>query len=125
MEKYGDGLFKGASHKLFEFSRVLRKGSTDAEDILWQALRRKQLDGFKFRRQHPVNKYIADFYCHDAKLIIEVDGEIHNQVENKECDQGRTYELEELGITVIRFTNEHVNTDLNAVLNEIRSYFQK
>lgn len=125
MEKYGDELFKGANHKLFEFSKVLRKVGTDAEDILWQALRRKQLSGFKFRRQHPLDKYIADFYCHEAKLIIEVDGGIHNNTDNKEYDNNRSYELEQLGIKVLRFTNEEVNDNLKMVLNVIKRHLEK
>jgi len=125
MEKYGDELFKGANHKLFEFSRVLRKVGTDAEDILWQCLRRKQLNGFKFRRQHPLDKYIADFYCYEARLVIEVDGEIHNEAENKEYDNGRSFELEELGITVLRFTNEEINENLEMVLGVIKRHLEK
>lgn len=125
MEKYGDELFKGANHKLFEFSKVLRKVGTDAEDILWQALRRKQLSGFKFRRQHPLHKYIADFYCHEAKLVIEVDGGIHNNPDNKEYDNNRSYELEQLGIKVLRFTNEEVNDNLEIVLNVIKKHLEK
>jgi len=125
MENYGDDLFKGASGKLFEFSKALRKASTEAEDILWQSLRRKQLNGFKFRRQHPLDKYIADFYCYEAKLVVEVDGEIHDKLDIKEYDKGRGYELEELGITVIRFTNEEVSRNLDMVLNVIRGYLRK
>ncbi|WP_421943037.1 endonuclease domain-containing protein [Pedobacter sp.] len=125
MEKYGDELFKGANHKLFEFSKVLRKVGTDAEDILWQALRRKRLSSFKFRRQHPLDKYIADFYCHEAKLVIEVDGGIHNNPDNKEYDNNRGYELEQLGIKVLRFTNEEVSNNLEMVLNEIKGHLEK
>jgi len=122
MEDYKDKLFKGANHKLFEFSKVLRKAGTDSEDILWQSLRRRNLHGFKFRRQHPLDKYIADFYCHEAKLVIEIDGEIHNQVEIQEYDKNRSYELEEFGITVVRFTNDEVNNNLEMVLNVIKGY---
>jgi len=125
MENYGDDLFKGANHKLFEFSKVLRKTQTDAEEIIWQSLRNRNILGFKFRRQHPLDKYIADFYCHEAKLIIEIDGGIHNQIDNKEYDKYRSYELEELGIEVLRFTNEEVNKNLQMVLNVIRGFLQK
>jgi len=125
MENYGDDLFKGASHKLFEFSKVLRKAQTDAEDTIWQNLRNRNILGFKFRRQHPLNKYIADFYCHEAKLIIEIDGGIHNQVDVLEHDKNRTYELAELGIHVLRFTNEEVNGSLEIILNTIRDYLKK
>jgi very-short-patch-repair endonuclease len=125
MENYGEDLFKGANGKLFEFSKVLRKAGTETEDILWQCLRNRKILGFKFRRQHPLDKYIADFYCYEAKLVIEVDGEIHNKLENKEYDKGRSYELKEHGITVIRFTNEEVNDHLDMVLNVIKGYLQK
>ena len=125
MENYGDDLFKGASHKLFEFSKVLRKAQTDAEDTIWQNLRNRNILGFKFRRQHPLNKCIADSYCHEAKLIIEIDGGIHNQVDVSEHDKNRTYELAELGIHVLRFTNEEVNGSLEIILNTIRDYLKK
>jgi very-short-patch-repair endonuclease len=125
MANYGDELFKGANSKLFEFSKTLRKTQTDAEEIIWQSLRNRKILGFKFRRQHPLDKYIADFYCYEAKLIVEIDGGIHNKNENQEYDKNRSYELEEMGITVIRFTNEMVNSDLAKVLSDIRSYLQK
>ncbi|PWS31214.1 endonuclease domain-containing protein [Pedobacter paludis] len=125
MENYGNDLFKGANHKLFEFSKVLRKTQTDTEELVWQSLRNRNILGFKFRRQHPLHKYIADFYCHEAKLIIEIDGGIHNQVDNIEYDKNRSYELEELGIKVLRFTNDEVNESLEMVLNVIRGYLQK
>lgn len=125
MANHGDELFKGANYKLFEFSKILRKTATETEDILWQSLRRKQLNGFKFRRQHPLDKYIADFYCHEAKLVVEVDGEIHNTKENKEYDKHRSYELKELEITVIRFTNIEVTENLDMVLEVIRRYLEK
>ena len=124
MENYGDELFKGANPKLFEFSKILRKTQTDAEDIIWQSLRNRKILGFKFRRQHPLGIYIADFYCFEAKLVIEIDGGIHNQAENKEYDENRSIELEELGITVIRFTNKEVEDNLEKVLNSIKKHLQ-
>ncbi|TKC06494.1 DUF559 domain-containing protein [Pedobacter polaris] len=124
MENYGDELFKGANSKLFEFSKILRKTQTDAEEIVWQSLRNRKILGFKFRRQHPLDKYIADFYCYEAKLIIEIDGGVHNQNENQEYDKNRSYELEEMGIRVIRFTNELVKGNLDNVLNTIKEHLQ-
>jgi very-short-patch-repair endonuclease len=124
MEDYKDKLFQGANSKLFEFSKALRQKQTEAEDILWQCLRNRKILGFKFRRQHPLDKYIADFYCYEAKLVVEVDGEIHNRLENREYDKGRSDELRELGITVIRFTNEEVSDHIEMVLNVIRRYLQ-
>jgi very-short-patch-repair endonuclease len=122
MEDYKDKLFHGANPKLFEFSQVLRRNQTEAEDIIWQCLRNRKILNFKFRRQHPVHHYIADFYCHEAKLIIEIDGGIHNNPENQEYDNNRSNELKDIGITVIRFKNEEVNGNLDEVLNRIKGY---
>ncbi|WP_425568849.1 endonuclease domain-containing protein [Pedobacter jeongneungensis] len=95
---------------------------TDAEEMMWQCLRNKKILNFKFRRQHPLHQYIADFYCHEAKLIIEIDGGIHNNPENQEYDQNRTVELMKIGITVIRFTNEDVNNNLDEVIKVIKDH---
>ncbi|TBO44059.1 endonuclease domain-containing protein [Pedobacter kyonggii] len=122
MEEYKDKLFHGVNLKLFEFSKALRKNQTEAEEIMWQCLRNRKILNFKFRRQHPVHQFIADFYCHEAKLIIEIDGGIHNHHENQEYDQNRTDELKEIGITIIRFTNEDVNNNPNEVINVIKGY---
>jgi len=115
-------LHKGADKKLFGFARENRKKLTEAEQILWQHLRNKQLNGFKFRRQHPLGKFIADFYLHEAKLVIELDGNYHTQEEQKEYDFGRTYEMKELGIQVLRFTNNEVLKDIEKVLQTIKSH---
>jgi very-short-patch-repair endonuclease len=105
------------------FARQLRSTPTDAEIRLWSRLRRKQLDGFRFRRQQPIGAYVVDFFCPEAKLIIEVDGGQHNVDEAK--DEKRTRWLEERGYRVIRFWNNDVlsNTDgvVLAVLEELRS----
>jgi very-short-patch-repair endonuclease len=122
MEEYKDNLFHGANSKLFEFSKALRRNQTEAEEIIWQCLRNRKILNFKFRRQHPIHQYIADFYCHEAKLIIEIDGGIHNNSENQEYDQNRTDELMKIGITVIRFTNQEVNNNLDEVINIIKNY---
>jgi len=122
MEEYKDNLFHGANSKLFEFSKALRRNQTEAEEIIWQCLRNRKILNFKFRRQHPLHQYIADFYCHEAKLIIEIDGEIHNNPENQGYDQNRTDELMKIGITVIRFTNQEVNNNLDEVINIIKNY---
>jgi very-short-patch-repair endonuclease len=101
-------------------ARELRKNMTKAEHKLWQQLRRKVLMGARFRRQHPINKFIADFYCHEAKLIIEVDGPYHNDEEQQQNDKGRTYELQDMGIDIIRFTNEEVELNIEKVLEIIK-----
>lgn len=120
-----DTLHKGASGRQFEYARAMRRSGTDAEALLWQNLRNRNMSGFKFRRQHPVDKYIADFYCHEAKLIIEVDGKVHEDYEQKEYDAGRTYELEQLGITVLRFKNSEVENSIEEVLDQIRKYLSE
>ncbi len=98
-------------------ARTNRKEQTEAEQILWEALRNSKM-GFKFRRQHAIDKYIADFVCLEKKLIVEVDGEIHNS--QKEQDEFRTSILNQIGFDVIRFTNEEVINDLENVLIQIK-----
>ncbi|MGV3588784.1 MAG: endonuclease domain-containing protein [Adhaeribacter sp.] len=117
-----DNLHKGAAKKLFDFARENRKKQTAAEELLWQHLRNRQLNNLKFRRQHPLGNFIADFYLHEAKLVIELDGEYHNAAENQDYDAGRTYELEEMGIKVLRFTNEEVLNDLDKVILTIKKH---
>lgn len=92
---------------------------TPAEKVLWNFLKNKSLEGFKFRRQHPIDKYIVDFYCHQKKLVIEVDGSIHDQLNQKEYDSGRTSVLEEFGLKVIRFRNEEVLDNFQSVIGRI------
>jgi very-short-patch-repair endonuclease len=109
-----------ANENLCDFAKVLRKKMTKSEKILWQVLRRKNIRGVKFRRQHPIEYYVADFYCHEARLVVEVDGPIHKRKDRIEHDLNRTAELDRLGIKVIRFTNEQVKTQLNNVMKTIR-----
>jgi very-short-patch-repair endonuclease len=120
--KYDDKLFKGATAKIFQNARELRKVSTDAEDLLWQELRNRKLMNLKFRRQHPINHYIADFFCNEKRLIIEVDGNVHNTKESKEYDEARTNDLASMGIYVLRFTNDEVEKNMPAVLQRIINF---
>ena len=99
-----------------EFARKLRKDMTDAERALWQCLRYRQLKGLKFRRQVPLGKYIADFVCFEANLIVEVDGGQHNQ---NEYDEKRTVWLKTQGYNVIRFWNNDVLTSSYEVCSVI------
>ena len=101
------GMFEGASHLIFGNAKHLRKNMTSAETVLWMHLK-NGIIGFKFRRQHPIGLYIADFYCHKAKLIVEIDGSIHNDQAIKENDETRQKELEKWGYIVIRFANQQV-----------------
>ena len=113
-------IFQGASPEIFARAKELRQNMTPAEKVLWQRLRNRQLDGFYFRRQHPIKYFIADFYCAEADLVIEVDGGIHNRPCVFEHDVNRTAELEKTGITIIRFTNEEVMNETENVIRKIR-----
>lgn len=92
---------------------------TPSERILWKYIRGKQLDGWRFRRQHGFGPYVLDFYCPTLKLCIEVDGNIHLIDEIKQKDDDRTIFLEKNGIRVIRFTNEEIEKDVNSVLERL------
>ena len=117
-----DNLHKGASGNTFRYARENRQNQTEAEKLLWNRIRNRKLNGFKFRRQHPISNFIADFYCHECLLAIEVDGNYHNRKEQKDYDSGRTFEVEELGIKIIRFRNEEIENDINIVLKEIKKH---
>ncbi len=105
---------------LKNFAKENKEKQTLAESILWGRLRNKQLDGYKFRRQHIVRTFIADFICIPKKLIIEVDGKIHQLPDNRMSDIARTIELNQAGFQVLRFTNEEVFQKIEQVLNQIR-----
>jgi imidazole glycerol-phosphate synthase subunit HisF len=110
----------GAEREIYQRARNLRNRSTPAEDILWGFLKGKP-HGFKFRRQHPYSIYILDFYCHALKLVIEVDGSIHNRKEVKTHDKQRQDLLENDGLTVLRFTNEEILTNFSEIINKIET----
>ena len=97
----------------------MRKNPTPAEHLLWQRLRHKQVAGLRFRRQHPINRFIVDFYCAEARLVIEVDGSIHAAPEQAEYDADRQMFLDQLGLQVLRFSNTQVLTETDAVLEVI------
>jgi len=111
-----------ASPKIFENARSLKQVMTPAEKLLWQNLRNRKIGHYKFRRQHPIAKYIVDFYCHEAKLVVEVDGKIHLVDDNPSYDQFRSGELENMGLKVIRVSNEEVLENVSSVLAKIRMY---
>ncbi|AUP79741.1 isoleucine--tRNA ligase [Flavivirga eckloniae] len=96
-----------------------RKNPTQAETILWESLRGKKLDNYKFRREHIIDEFIVDFVCLSQRLVIEVDGGYHNKPEVVEADKLRTQILEDLGYNVIRFTNEEVIGDIDGTLEKI------
>jgi len=101
-----------------QFARELRQPQTLAEATLWRHLRNRNLK-YKFRRQHPIDFFIIDFYCAEAKLLIEIDGESHLEKEQQEYDQARTEYLEALKYKVIRFTNNDVRYNIHAVATMI------
>ena len=110
-----EGMFNEANPLVFELAKELRRNMTDAEIILWNCLK-VGINGLKFRRQHPIGMYIADFYCHRIKLIIEIDGSIHNKKNVKDYDERRENDLKGCGYNVIRFSNEHVLKERESAL---------
>jgi very-short-patch-repair endonuclease len=108
---------RGTTPEIEQAARRLRQEPTRTEAHLWRALRRRQLAGLKFRFQHPVGRFIADFYCPSAQLILEIDGDVHNQ--QQQYDEARTEQLQAFGYRVLRFSNEEVLTDLPHVLARI------
>ena len=101
------------------FARRLRRNQTDVERKLWYALRNRRLAQFKFRRQQPIGPYIADFFCSDAKLIVELDGSQHGEVKNREKDEIRTEFLEPRGYKVLRFWNHDLIENFDGVIETI------
>ena len=120
-----ENLHKGAGPNLFHYARLNRQVQTEAEIILWKCLRNRRLKGFKFRRQHPIADFIADFFCLESNLVIEVDGDYHNERDQKEYDDGRTYELQELNVKVIRFTNREIIENRDLVITEILKHLKR
>ena len=101
-------------------ARNLRENMTNAELILWNRIRNNQLLGFRFKSQHPVAGFIADFYCHKAKLVLEADGLIHRT--QKEYDLDRDKVFNDLGLTVIRFSNEEIEYNTDSVIQTITNF---
>ena len=109
-----------ASQTIFQNAYQLRSRLTEAEEILWEHLKDRKMEGIRFRRQHPLFKFVADFYAHQLKLVIELDGDHHAQGVQKFYDLDRTEILSEYRITVIRFSNYEVLYHLDLVLDCIR-----
>jgi very-short-patch-repair endonuclease len=112
-------MFYGANASAFRAAAILRKNMTLAEKVLWKKLKDRKIFDVKFRKQHPVWIFIVDFYCHEYKLVIEVDGDIHQENEVGEYDLGRTAELNKFGLNVIRFTNDQILFNMNSVISKI------
>ena len=115
-------MFYGATPQLFDYANQLREAMTPAELVLWESLRMNKLNGFRFKAQHPISYFVADFYCHSARLVVELDGNVHDSVDQHEYDTNRTYILEEFGIRVVRFRNDEVFEQLRGVLAKIASF---
>ena len=103
-------------------ARELRRRETEAESYLWMKLRNRQLRGFKFRRQHQFGNYFADFYCHEAQLVVECDGSVHETNESWQHDRTRDAYMVSQGLRVLRFTNQEVVRDIEAVLIKINRF---
>ena len=119
-----ENMFYGASSSIFKRAEELRNKMTDAENILWKAIHINEWK-LKFRRQHPIYKYVADFYCHAIKLIIELDGGIHEAEEVKRYDADRENKLKDLGLTVLRFKNEQIIKNTHQVMQVISETISK
>jgi very-short-patch-repair endonuclease len=111
-------MFYGAYPELFRIAELLRKNMTPAEVKLWDQVRKKQL-GVRFKAQHPLSFFVVDFYCHKAKLVVELDGPIHRF--NSQYDDSRQSEIEQLGIMVLRFKNEEVVNDIERVIKKLQT----
>ncbi len=117
-------MYYGASMKLFKFAEKMRLAPTKGEKAMWCLLKAETLIGIKFRRQHPIATFIADFYCHELRFVIEIDGGYHLSDFQKEYDDFRDEDMMAMGITVIRFTNNEVikesKFDLQKLSDKIR-----
>jgi cyclase len=117
------GMFYGAKPVIFELAKRLRNNVTPTEMILWGRLK-EYFPNVRFRRQHPISLYIADFYCHAEKLAIEIDGSIHDLEEVKSKDAIRQKDLEDLGLTVLRFTTNEILFDAGSVFEKIKKHIK-
>ena|SRR5690606_1992839 len=118
-------MFYGARPSVFKKAAMLRSSMTPAEKHLWTRLRKNQLNGFRFRSQHPISEFVVDFYCHEAKLVVEVDEAYHENQIQKEYDENRDYILKEFGLKVLRFTDRQVIGETQSVLQTILDHLTK
>jgi very-short-patch-repair endonuclease len=108
---------RGTTKEIEAATRRLRQELTPGESVLWEVLRSRQFEGLKFRSQHPVGRFIMDFYCPSLKLVIEIDGNVHD--DRKVYDRARTEQLQTFGYYVLRFSNDRILNDLSTVLIQI------
>ena len=112
-------MYYGADSDTLRAAHILRRSMTKAEAVLWKKLKDRKLFPTKFRRQHPIIIFIVDFYCHEYRLVIEVDGDIHNDEIANQYDLGRTEVLNKFGLKVIRFTNDQILYSTDTVITKI------
>jgi very-short-patch-repair endonuclease len=114
-------MFYSASSTTFENAKKIRANQTLAEKMLREELRTNKLLGLRFKRQHPIGTFVADFYCHSVRLVIEVDGGYHDSTEQTEYNSGKTQEIEQVGVKVTRFTNTEVESSIKSVIERIKT----
>ena len=112
-------MYYDARYSLFGKAKMLRYNMTWTESTLWKKLKKKQLLGLRFRPQHPIDLYIADFYCHKIKLVVEVDGAYHKKADQKKYDLDREKVFRSYGIEIIRFTDEEIKDNIDTVIEKI------
>jgi very-short-patch-repair endonuclease len=113
------GMFYNAKPDIFQKTKTLRLNMTASEKIIWNRINKGKIMGLRFKARHPIDIFIFDFYCHELKLVVEIDGDIHNNHDQRSYDEGRTAELEHFDIKVVRFKNDEVSTDIEKVINEL------
>lgn len=121
---HDESMFKGAPSDSFQKAKILRSNATKEERIMWEMLNAGVFRLYKFRRQHPIHIYIADFYSHRLQLIIEIDGEYHNQKAQIQKDDERSEILISQDVTVIRFSNHEVTNELSKIKTILLTYIQ-
>ncbi len=122
----GEGHYRGGFDfsGLLEKAREMRKRATPSEALVWELFRDRRFLGLKFRRQHQIGAYVADYYCHEKLLVVELDGPVHQEGKRRSLDAKRDAYLKSLGITVLRIRNERLLHETDAVLNEIANAVQ-
>jgi very-short-patch-repair endonuclease len=110
----------GAKPSTFRNAAYLRRHPTKAEEMLWERLRNNQIEGVHFRRQHPFDRYVPDFYAHTISLVIETDGSIHDEKSVKFSDADREHILKLFGLYILRYSNEEVYNSIDDVIEDIR-----
>ena len=119
-----ENMFYGANSFVFQRAEELRNRMTPSEEVLWKSIHINEWK-LKFRRQHPIANWVVDFYCHAIKLVIEVDGDVHEADDVKRNDEEREKYLKNLGLTVLRFKNEELFKNKKAVLEKISETIEK